>query len=71
MPLVLPATMAMPLSQADAMTTTGCRWAEARMPAAMPKVAKSTEPLTTASLLSAGLSKGTICTVVLSGTNRS
>ncbi len=58
MPLVLPATIAMPLLHSDATTTSGWCAAAAKMDAATPKVPKSTVPLTTASLPSVGLSNG-------------
>ena len=69
MPLFLPATMAMPLLQADPITTTGWCADAPRMAAAMPNVPKSTVPLTRASLPSVGLSNGMTWMVVPAGAN--
>ena len=69
MPESLPATMAMPLLDMVPTTVNGSCATTLRMEAAMPKVPKSTERLTTAFLPSDGLSNGTTSMRRPSGAN--
>jgi hypothetical protein len=65
------AITAMPRLQVEAMTTSGSPAAAPSVAAAMPKVPKSTDLVTTAFLHSVGLSKGTTSTVTPAGVKRS
>ena len=65
----LRATTAMPLLQTEPTTISGSCAAAPRIDAAMPKVPKSTDLVTTALLPSVGLSKAMTSTRMPSGTN--
>ena len=68
-PLPALATMADAPSAAEASTRKGSSWAAPSRAAVMPVTAKSTEPVTTAVLISVELAKSTVSIFTFAGRN--